>query len=160
MIPVYKGWEFLTESGVGDDKGFVPTDMDMRHLDYPNIFSAGDLNAMTQPKLGHLAMMQADIACSTLIKDVTGEGEIKKYTPEVYCIMNMGGGEAGCVYSNIYFHPKDGTDLVWHTNYNAMWKKYLDNYMLRNKGRIPAKFNENIFKWMVKKLGYGIVGKV
>jgi len=160
MIPVYKGWDFLTKSGVGDDKGFVPTDIEMRHLDYPNIFSAGDLNAMTQPKLGHLAMMQADIACSTLLKEITGKGEILPYTPEVYCIMNMGGGEAGCVYSNKYFHPEDGTDLVWHTGYNAYWKKFLDDMMLYGKGKIPPRWAEKAFKAMIKKFGYGEVGKV
>lgn len=159
MIPVYKGHQVLIDSGVGDEKGFVPTGLDMRHLDYPNIFAAGDLNAMTQPKLGHLAMMQADIACSALTKEVTGKGDVLEYTPEVYCIMNMGGGEAGCVYSNIYFKPEVGTDIVWHGPHNATWKKILDEYMLLGKGRIPPRWAEHMFKKMMVKLGFGKKGK-
>jgi len=137
----------------------MPTNEEMRHLDYPNIFAAGDLNAMTQPKLGHLAMMQADIATSALMKEVTGTGEVKKYVPEVYCIMNMGGGEAGCVYSNMYFNGENGTDIVWHNGYNAYWKKILDSYMLYGKGRIPPRWAEHMFKMMMVKLGFGKKGK-
>lgn len=155
MIPVYKWQQFLIDSGLGDEKGFLPTDEQMRHLDYKNVFGAGDINAMTQPKLGHLAMMQADIACSTLMNEITGSGEIKPYTPEVLCIMNMWGGEAGCVYSDIYFRPKDGNDLVWHNNWNVKWKKFLDDYMLNNNGKIPPEIGTASFKWMIKHFGFG-----
>lgn len=158
MIPVYRGQQLLIDSGLGDEKGFMPTNEEMRHLDYPNIFAAGDLNAMTQPKLGHLAMMQADIATSSLMKEVTGKGEVKKYTPEVYCIMNMGGGEAGCVYSNTYFNGEAGTDIVWHSPHNATWKKILDGYMLHTKGRIPPRWAEHMFRGMMIKLGFGKKG--
>lgn len=158
MIPVYKGQQFLIDSGLGDEKGFLPTDEQMRHLDYKNVFGAGDINAMTQPKLGHLAMMQADIACSTLMNEITGTGEIKKYTPEVLCIMNMWGGEAGCVYSDIYFRPEEGNDLVWHGPKNVFWKKFLDDYMLNNKWKIPPKIGEHAFKWLIKHFGFGKKG--
>lgn len=100
-------------------------------------------------------MMQADIATSALMKEITGNGEVLKYTPEVYCIMNMGGGEAGCVYSNIYFEPETGKDIVWHSSYNANWKKFLDSYMLYGKGRIPPRWAERLFKKMMVKFGFG-----
>ncbi len=158
MLPVYKGHTMLTDSGIGDEMGFVPTGEDMRHLDYRNIFSAGDINAMTQPKLGHLAMMQADIACSALMKELTGKGEVLPYNPEIFCIMNMGGGEAGCIYSNIYFKPETGKDVVWHSGYNAYWKKFLDAYMLKGKGRIPPRWAEHLFKQVIIKLGFGKKG--
>ena len=153
MIPVYKGQQFIIDSWIGDEKWFMPTDIEMRHLDHKNIFSAWDINAMTQPKLGHLAMMQADIACSTLLKEIKGTGEIKPYTPEVLCIMNMWGGEAGVVLSDIYFNPKDWKDIVWHSSKNAYWKKFLDEYMFKNKWKIPPKIWEHTFKWMTKTFG-------
>jgi sulfide:quinone oxidoreductase len=59
----------------------------MRHLDYKNIFGAGDLNAITMPKLGHLAVMQADIVTAQLLKEVGENVTIPEYKPEIICIM-------------------------------------------------------------------------
>jgi sulfide:quinone oxidoreductase len=70
MIPVYFGQKFLMDSGLSDEVGLLPTDKSMRHLDHKNIFGAGDLNAITMPKLGHLAVMQADIVTAQLLNEV------------------------------------------------------------------------------------------
>jgi sulfide:quinone oxidoreductase len=70
MIPVYFGQQFLIDSGLADEVGLLPTDKSMRHLDYKNIFGAGDGNAITMPKLGHLAVMQADIVTAQLLNEV------------------------------------------------------------------------------------------
>jgi sulfide:quinone oxidoreductase len=94
MIPIYKGQQFLIDSKLGDEKGFLPTDEGMRHLDHKNIFGAGDLNALTMPKLGHLAVKQADIVTAQLLNEVGKNVKIPKYEPEILCIMNMGGSEA------------------------------------------------------------------
>jgi len=70
MIPVYFGQKFLMDSGLSDEVGLLPTDKSMRHLDHKNIFGVGDLNAITMPKLGHLAVVQADIVSAQLRKEV------------------------------------------------------------------------------------------
>jgi sulfide:quinone oxidoreductase len=87
MIPVYFGQKFLMDSGLSDEVGLLPTDKSMRHLDYKNIFGAGDINAITMPKLGHLAVMQADIVSAQLRKEIGENVEIPEYKPETMCIM-------------------------------------------------------------------------
>ena len=139
IIPPYKAHCIFKESGLGDDKGFIPTDKTMRHLDYVNIFAAGDINALAQPKLGHIAVHQADVATSTLIKEVTGEGDIIPFKPEVFCIMNMGGMDATLIYSDVLY---DGPhDIAIHSSMARMMKWGFDNYYFHTRGHMPPTFS-------------------
>ena len=148
MIPVYFGQKFLMDSGLSDEVGLLPTDKSMRHLDYPNIFGAWDINAITMPKLGHLAVMQADIVSAQLRKEVGENVEVPEYKPEILCIMNMGWTEAWIVLSDIQLWGK--YDLVWHGNWQGLIKKQFDWYNITTKWKMPPKFGEHIFKKLIK----------
>ena len=151
MIPVYKGQQFLIDSKLADEKGFLPTDEAMRHLDYKNIFGAGDLNAITMPKLGHLAVMQADIITAQLKNELGWKMEIPKYKPEILCIMWMGGNEAAVVLSDVNLGGK--YDVVWYGKWQGLFKKQFDLYNILTKGKMPPAIGEHMFKWAVKKFG-------
>ncbi len=139
IIPPYKALPLFKESGLGDDQGFIPTDQAMRHLDYPNVFAAGDINALSQPKLGHIAVHQADIAASALIKEITGKGEIIPFQPNVFCIMDMGGDEATLIFSDHLYHGKN--DLAFKSPLARMMKWGFDSYYYYTKGHMPPDFS-------------------
>ena len=151
MIPVYFGQKFLMDSGLSDEVGLLPTDKSMRHLDHKNIFGAGDLNAITMPKLGHLAVMQADIVTAQLKKEVWENVEIPEYKPEIMCIMGMGHNEAAIVLSDIKLWGKN--DLVWYGQWQGLSKKMFDHYNITTKGKMPPKFGEHMFKKAIKAFG-------
>jgi sulfide:quinone oxidoreductase len=154
MIPVYFGQKFLMDSGLSDEVGLLPTDKSMRHLDHKNIFGAGDLNAITMPKLGHLAVMQADIVTAQLLNEVWADVKVPEYKPEILCIMNMGGTEAGIVRSDTKF---GGThDIVWHGNWQGLTKSSFDLYNIMTKGKMPPKIGEHMMKWGIDKFGYWV----
>ncbi len=138
IIPPYKAFSLFKESGLGDDQGFIPTDKSMRHLDYDTIFAAGDINALAQPKLGHIAIHQADIAVSAILKDITGEGEIIPFEPAVFCIMNMGGTDATLIYSDNLYDGKN--DLAFHSSLSRMMKWGFDSYYFYTQGHMPPDF--------------------
>jgi sulfide:quinone oxidoreductase len=100
LIPTYRGPDVITESALGDEAGFVPTDENFQHLDYENIFAIGDVASRTVPKLGHLAVEQGKLVASLLRQRITGHGETYDYEPEIFCIMNMGQGKAMLIRSN------------------------------------------------------------
>ena len=151
MIPVYIGQQFLIDSWIGDEKWFLPTDKGMRHLDYKNIFGAGDLNAITMPKLGHLAVMEADIVSAQLRKEVGENVTIPEYKPEVLCIMGMRNNEAAIVYTDINLGWK--TDVVWYGKWQGLTKKMFDLYNIKTNGKMPPKFGEHMFKKAIKTFG-------
>ncbi|SMC02446.1 sulfide:quinone oxidoreductase [Sulfobacillus thermosulfidooxidans DSM 9293] len=135
VIPPYTGPTLIKYSGLGDDKGYVPTDYAMRHLSYPNIFAAGDVNALTLPKLGHLAIIQADISAATVIRELTNTGEVPLYKPEVFCIMYEGGSEATLILSNTMYGGK--TDIALHGVSAHLMKWSFDSYYFYSHGHLP-----------------------
>ncbi len=138
VIPPYSAPEVLKTSGVGDEKGFIPTDKQMRHLDYENIFAAGDIAALAQPKLGHIAIIEGAIAAATFMKEIGEDVEIPPHDLEVFCIMNMGGHDATLILSDNLYGGK--TDKAIHSPLAKMMKWGFDSYLYYNKGHMPPDF--------------------
>ena len=138
IIPPYSAPKVLRDSDLGDEKGFIPTDKEMRHLDFANVFAAGDITALAQPKLGHVAIIQGGIAAATLMKELGEDVEIPPHDLEVFCIMNMGGHEAALIASDVLYGGS--RDIVYYSPISKMMKWGFDNYLYYNKGHMPPDF--------------------
>lgn len=136
ILPPYTGNELVARSpGLGDEAGFVPTDTSMRHLDLERVYAAGDANALSMPKLGHIAVIQADVAASSMLADITGEGEVRAYHPEIFCIANRGGEQATLIYSDFLFGGP--TDLTLSGPAAHLMKWGFDEYYFHTAGHLP-----------------------
>jgi len=148
IIPPYSAPQVLKNSNIGDEKGFIPTDKTMRHLDVANIFAAGDITALAQPKLGHIAIIQAGIAAASLLKELGEDVEIPPHDLEVFCIMNMGGHNATMIVSDVLYDGK--TDKALYSPVSKMMKWGFDNYLYYNKGNMPPDFALEMTDKLVK----------
>ena len=149
IIPVYRGNPMVERSRLGDEHGFVPTDRTMRHIDHANVFAAGDGTALAMPKLGHIAVMQADIAVASMVREITGEGEIPPFAPEIFCIMNRGGQDATLIYSDIFF---GGThDVAMSGKLPHMMKWGFDQYYYHTRGHLPPELMERGAKALLER---------
>lgn len=138
LLPPYSGPPVIKAAGLGDHAGFVPTDLGMRHLSFPNIFAAGDVNARSMPKLGHLAILQADIAAASVIRDITGRGNIPAYRPEVFCIMHEGDTEATLILSDVMYGGH--TDVAFRGVSAHVMKWSFDSYYFYSHGPLPQEW--------------------
>lgn len=59
-------------SGLGDPRGLIPTDEAMRHLEHTNVYAAGDCAAPRSNSRGLDALLQADIAAASIVRDSVG----------------------------------------------------------------------------------------
>jgi len=150
VIPPYSAPKVLLDSDLGDEKGFIPTDTQMRHLDHANIFAAGDITALAQPKLGHIAIIQGAIAAATLLNELGEKVEIPPHDLEVFCIMGMGGHDATLIASNVLYNGD--RDVVFHSPIAKMMKWGFDNYLYFNKGHMPPDFALDATDKIVKYL--------
>ncbi|QOP45808.1 NAD(P)/FAD-dependent oxidoreductase [Sulfurimonas paralvinellae] len=150
IIPPYAAPQVLKDSNIGDEKGFIPTDKTMRHLDFDNIFAAGDIAALAQPKLGHVAIIQGAIAAASLLKELGEDVEIPAHELEVFCIMNMGGHEATLIASDVLYGGK--RDIAFYSPISKMMKWGFDNYLYFNKGHMPPDFALEMTDKLVKFL--------
>jgi len=148
IIPPYSAPQVLKDSNIGDEKGFIPTDKQMRHLDYENIFAAGDIAALAQPKLGHVAIIEGAIAAATFMKELGEDIEIPPHNLEVFCIMNMGGHDATMIVSDVLYGGK--TDKALYSPLSKMMKWGFDNYLYYNKGHMPPDFALEMTDKLVK----------
>jgi len=151
IIPPYKAPEFIAKSGLGDDKGWVPTDRNMKHLDFDNIYAIGDVNALAQPKLGHIAINQADVAASAIARAEGLEAKEVPFNPEVFCIMNMGGYEAVLIYSNALYNGK--YDMAWHSPMAKLMKLSFDEEYHFTHGHMPPDFMVEALESILHKFG-------
>ncbi len=135
VIPPYRGPKLLLESGLGDEAGFLPVDETMRSLDHPRIYGAGDVTALSMPKLGHIAVHQADIVVSSLLAEITGKGKILKYQPEVFCIMNRGGDQATLILSDFLFGGS--RDIAKSGRLAHLMKWSFDSWSFHTHGHLP-----------------------
>ncbi|MGC9140210.1 MAG: sulfide-quinone oxidoreductase [Mesoaciditoga sp.] len=144
IIPPYSGIPFVKNSGIGDEKGFIMTDSQMRHENYKNIFAIGDINAMAMPKLGHIAVMQGQVASSAILKDINGEGEVLPFKPEIFCIMNRAGIDATMILSDYLYGGK--TDITLNGPIAHMMKWGFDDFYFYTKGHMPPELMQNGLK--------------
>jgi len=140
VIPPYAGHAFLREAGLGDNLGFVYTDLEMRHPVYQNVYAVGDVNVRAIPKLGHLAVMQGKIAAASLVREIFRVGKVPPYRPEVFCIMNRGGHEASVILSDVLY---GGTrDILYNGPLAKTLKWSFDSFYFFTRGHMPPEFLE------------------
>jgi len=136
IIPPFKANALISKSGLGDEVGYIPTNItEMRHLDYPSIFAAGDSNAFAVPKLGHLAVIQAEIAAKSIAKELGFNVDVPTYNPTITCIMNRGNHEATLIHSTYAWGGDIDTVLDGAIAYTMKWG--FDNYFNYTKGSMP-----------------------
>lgn len=151
VIPPYRPTPIVSDSGLGDDAGFMVTDAAMRHVKYPEIFAAGDVTAWSMPKLGHIAVHQADIAAAAISAAIDGHGEIPPFSPEVFCIMNRGGRDATLILSNVLFGGR--TDIAWSKPAAHLFKWSFDAYYLHTRGHMPPDSSQRTFEAILRAIG-------
>jgi sulfide:quinone oxidoreductase len=150
IIPPYSGPEVVKSSGIGDSRGFIKTDDEMRHTEYKDIFVIGDVNAGSMPKLGHIAIMQADVAAAAIVKEITNYGAVPKPKPEIFCIMNRGSDGATVILSDTLFGGK--RDIAYSGRLASSFKWGFDSYYFYTHGHMPPEVFEKPVEWLVKLL--------
>ncbi len=142
ILPEYKPYDFVVDSGLGDEAGFIPTDEQMRHLDYPEIFAVGDATSLSVPKLGHIAVLQGDIAAKAIALDLGKKIEIPEFEPAVLCIMERANLQATMIYSNVLYKGKLDETLNGPMAFMMKWS--FDFYYNFTRGHMPPDFAEKL----------------
>lgn len=98
FAPAMKGVPAVAH--LGNSRGFIPVDGNMRHKTHKNIFCVGVAMAIAPPeptpiptgvpKTGYMAVRMALTAAHTIAAGITGKGEAAPYEMDVLCLMDMG----------------------------------------------------------------------
>ncbi len=118
IIPPFKGVEAIRNSpGLGDARGFVPTNARYQHPDFERVYAAGVAVAVKPPaetpvpcgvpKTGYMSEVMAKVAAHNIVADITG-GEPKELPfgkIPALCIMDAG-TQGVVMLSDCVFAPR------------------------------------------------------
>jgi len=98
LIPPFRGPSAVIGVGITDAEGYIKVDRAMRVEDVDRMYAVGDCINFRGPKLGHMAVQQAEVAATNVSREIEGLEPILAYDHEIMLIIDEGGEET------IYLH--------------------------------------------------------
>jgi len=103
LVPPFRGSSAASYMGVTDDEGYVEVKLNMRVVGLDRIYAAGDCVAFVGPKMGHMAVRQAEVAAANLAAEIEGREPAALYAHEMrFVIDEIGGGNGLYVHKDIW----------------------------------------------------------
>lgn len=115
LVPPFRGHAALRALGATDDAGFVKVDGSMRVRGQEKTYAVGDIVAFTGPKLGHMAVREAEVAAANIISEIKGEEPVAEYYHEIATIIDAGGADS------IYLHYGIWDDSLYRLKKGKFW---------------------------------------
>lgn len=108
MIPPHRGVEIISNSGLGDDQGWIPTDRNTLEMKGDErVFVVGDANDLPVSKSGSAAHFQAKVVADRIVEAVTGKPSNNgHYHGHVICFLETGNEQATTLNFD-YDHPPE-----------------------------------------------------
>jgi sulfide:quinone oxidoreductase len=138
IFPDWVPHAFLKNQPFTDSEGFVVTDLLMRNPKYPEILAAGDVAAVTVPKLGSIGHQQCEIVGRQIAKDVgrmKAEEADQALAPVVLCIGDMGDNQAFYIRSNSWYGGD--TQILKMGRVSYFLKNQYKNLFFSTRGKLP-----------------------
>lgn len=109
-VPVNMGAQFVIDSGLGDDLGFIPVNKHTLLSDaHQNIFVVGDATNVPTSKAGAVAHFQADHFVDNFRNAVAGRPMTSFFDGHANCFVESGRGKAMLLDFNYDTEPLTGT---------------------------------------------------
>ena len=137
LVPPHRGQQVIEDSGLGDERGWVPVDKHtLKHTKFEDVWAIGDTPNIPISKSGSVAHYEASVAAAHVAAAVRGEAPpAHTYDGKVMCFLETGHGQATTIrfdYDNPPVSPSPSR--LWH------WAKLLFNKTYWHtvpQGRLP-----------------------
>ena len=137
LVPPHRGQKVIEDSGLGDERGWVPVDKEtLKHDKLDRIWALGDATDIPISKSGSVAHYESPIVAEQIAAAIKGEpAPARVYEGKVMCFLETGRGQATTIrfdYEHPALSPKPAR--IWH------WGKALFNKTYWHtvpQGRLP-----------------------
>jgi sulfide:quinone oxidoreductase len=104
LVPPFRGSSAASYLGITNKEGYIHVDSTMRVAGTEGIYAVGDCANFDGPKMGHMAVRQAEIAAANLAAEIEGREPVSRYQHEMrFVIDEIGAG-------SLYLHKDLSTD--------------------------------------------------
>jgi sulfide:quinone oxidoreductase len=100
LIPPFQGPVEARYVGITDSNDYIIVDRQMRVTGAERMFAAGDAVNFPGPKMGHMAILQGEIAAANLVAEIEGRQAEATYDHGLTLVIDEGGKDS------IYLHHK------------------------------------------------------
>jgi sulfide:quinone oxidoreductase len=115
LVPPFQGSSAAHYMEATDAEGYIHVDSTMRVLGHERIYAVGDCVGFSGPKMGHMAVRQAEIAALNLVAEIGGEQSRSQYSHEMRFVIDEAGG------NGLYLHKDIWTDEPATVRQNPFW---------------------------------------
>lgn len=98
LLPPFRGSSAISHQGLTDESGYVNVDWTMKVVGAERIYAVGDCVNFAGPKMGHMAVNQAQVAAANLTAEIAGHQPTTHYDHDLMMVLDVAGGDS------IYFH--------------------------------------------------------
>jgi sulfide:quinone oxidoreductase len=114
LIPPFRGSSAAHYMGVTDDDGYINVDWTMRVIGHERVYAVGDCVSFAGPKMGHMAVRQAEVAATNLAAEIDGHEPLSHYDHEMRLVIECGS-------DSIYLHKDIWTDEPATVRQGRFW---------------------------------------
>ena len=102
LVPPFRGSSAAHYLGVTDHEGYIHVDPHMRVASHERLYAAGDCVSFTGPKMGHMAVRQAEVAAANLAAAIEGREPVSRYSHEMRFVIDEIGTDGLYVQKDIW----------------------------------------------------------
>lgn len=100
LIPPFQGSP--AASHLGSSNGYIDVDATMRVRGVKGMYAVGDCVNFSGPKLGHMAVRQAEVAATNLAAEIEGRTARAHYSHEMRVVIDAGGSDSIYLHRDIW----------------------------------------------------------
>ena len=115
LLPPFHGSPAVLHLGISDNE-YINVDWSMRVLGVDRMYAVGDCVNFSGPKMGHMAVRQAEVAAVNLAAEIDGHPPLSHYSHEMRLVIDEGGSDS------IYLHKDIWTDETLTVRQGRFWK--------------------------------------
>ncbi len=114
-LPPFRGSSAASRLGITDDEGYLNVDWTMKVIGAERIYAVGDCVNFAGPKMGHMAVNQAQVAAANVAAEIAGRQPIAHYDHDVMMVLDVLDGDS------IYFHKGLWSDTAASVRQGRFW---------------------------------------
>lgn len=124
LIPPFRGAPAVTGMGITDNEGYISVDRKLRVKGVERMYAVGDCTSFEGPKMGHMAVRQAEVAAMNLVDEIDGVEPETSYEHEILMVIDEGGRDSIFVHKDLW----DGEGTVKQGRFWSWAKRMQERY--------------------------------
>jgi sulfide:quinone oxidoreductase len=102
LLPPFLGSPASSYLGITNDESYINVDSNMRVIGVKRMYAIGDCVNFVGPKMGHMAVCQAEIATTNLAAEIDGHEPLAHYMHELRLVIDEGGRDSLYVQKDLW----------------------------------------------------------